>query len=227
MKKILFILIFSIVFSSLALPWERSGGEGSLICYAYVLDKVAAVVNDHVITESDVDRAVEVEKTEGTHEAGQPAYGSPASAASTRKKALDSLIDRALLIDEARKFNLATVKPGEVERVYRQIRARYPDEKAFQAALDKEEITKGELKNNLRDQLLVVKYVDRRIKAFVRITPDEEKKYYERHKEDFGQKKFEDAEPAIKSLLTERETNRKLEDYLKDLKSKANIIINP
>ncbi len=227
MRKILAILIFSIIFSFLALPWERGGGDGISICSAYVLDKVVAVVNDHVITESDVDRAVEVEKTEGTPETGKPAVGISASAASARKKALDSLIDRALLIDEARKFNLATVKPGEVEDAYRQVKAGYPDEKTFRAALDNEEITKSELKNNLRDQLLVVKYIDRRIKAFVRITPDEEKKYYERHKKDFGGKKFEDAEPAIKSLLTERETNRKLEDYLRDLKSKADIIINP
>ncbi len=217
MKKILFLII---ICSVVAVPE---------VCPAYVLDKVVAVVNDHVITKSDIDRAVEVEKTEMTPEAGgsATAAGGPVSASLARKKALDSLIDRALLIDEARKFNLATVKPGEVEKAYRQVRAGYPDEKSFRAALGREEITKDELKNNLRDQLLVVKYVDRRIKAFVRITPREEEKYYERHKKDFGAKKFEDVEPAIKSLLTERGTNRKLEDYLRDLRSKADIIINP
>ncbi len=227
MKKSLFILMLSIIFSAPALPWVSGGGDGTSICFAYVLDKVEAVVNDHVITKSDLDRAIEVEKTESNSEAGGSAVSPPESARLARKKALDSLIDRALLIDEARKFNLATVRPEEVEQAYKQVRARYPDEKSFQAALDKDEITKSELKNNLRDQLLVVKYIDRRIKAFIRITPDEEKKYYERHKKYFGDKKFEDVESGIKSLLVEQETNRKLEDYIRDIKSKANIIINP
>ncbi|MHB8173719.1 MAG: SurA N-terminal domain-containing protein [Nitrospirota bacterium] len=203
-----FFLFLIIIFSLAAVP------PASL---AYLLDKIEAVVNDHVITKSDVDRAVEVEKTKGTPEANRLA----------REKALDSLIDQALLIDEARKFNLATVTPEEVEEAFKQIRAKYPDEKAFEAALEKDEITRAELKNNLRDQILVVKYVDRRIRAFVRVTPDEEKKYYERHEKDFAAKSFTEAEPDIKRLLTERETNRKLDEYLRDLKSKADIIINP
>ncbi len=203
-----FFLFLIIIFSLAAVP------PASL---AYLLDKIEAVVNDHVITKSDVDRAVEVEKTEGTPEANRLA----------REKALDSLIAQALLIDEARKFNLATVTPEEVEKAFKQIRAKYPDEKAFEAALEKDEITRDELKNNLRDQILVVKYVDRRIRAFVRVTPDEEKKYYERHEKDFAAKNFTEAEPDIKRLLTERETNRKLDEYLRDLKSKADIIINP
>ena len=227
MKKILFILAISIIFLPLNLPCEIGWGGGASICSAYVLDKVEAVVNDHVITKSDLDRAVEVEKTESNSEAGGSAVNPPESARLARKKALNSLIDRALLIDEARKFNLATVRPEEVEQAYKQVRARYPDEKSFQTALDKDGITKSELKNNLRDQLLVLKYIDRRIKVFIRTTPGEEEKYYERHKKDFGDKKFEDVKPAIKSLLTEQETNRRLKDYLRDLKSKANIIINP
>ncbi|MGC2425002.1 MAG: SurA N-terminal domain-containing protein [Nitrospirota bacterium] len=214
MKKILFIMVFSIAsVVSLALPWESQS------CSAYVLDKVEAVVNDHVITMSDVDQAVQVEKSEGS-EAGK-------DESALRKAALDSLINRALLIDEARKFNLAQVTPEEVEKAFMKVKSRYPDEKAFEEALQKEEITPDELKDNLRDQLLVIKYVDRRIKAFVLVTPDEERKYYDEHKKDFGDKDFAEAEPEIKRLLTERDTDRKLGEYLRDLKSKADIIINP
>ena len=218
MKRILFLVIFSVAsFSPLALPWEGGGGEGS--AFAYILDKVDAVVNDHVITMSDVNRAVQVEKTE-TSVAGK-------DESALRKAALDSLINRALLLDEAHKFNLAQVTPEEVEQAFVKVKSRYPDEKSFEESLRKEEITQDELKVNLHDQILVIKYVDRRIRAFVLVTPDEEKKYYEEHKMDFGARDFAEAEPEIKRLITEQRTDKKLYEYLRDLKTKADIIINP
>jgi exonuclease I len=213
MKKILFIAIFCIV--TVAPPGSR--GEGS--AFAYVIDKVAAVVNDHVITMSDVDRAVQVEKSE--------ASGAGKDESALRKAALDSLINRALLLDDARKFNLAQVTPAEVEQAFMKVKNGYPDEKSFEEALKREGITQDELKYNLRDQILVVKYVDLRIRAFVLVTPDEEKKYYEEHKKDFGTRDFAEVEPEIKRLLTEQKTDKKLAEYLRDLKKDANIIINP
>jgi SurA-like N-terminal domain len=218
MKKILFLIIFSVaLFSPLALPWERGGGDGSAL--AYVIDKVAAVVNDHVITMSDVDRAIQVEKSEA------PGAGKDESA--LRTAALDSLINRALLLDDARKFNLVQVTPDEVEKAFLKVKSGYPDERSFEEALKREGINDDELKENLSDQILVVKYVDLRIRAFVLVTPEEEQKYYEDHKGDFGGGDFAAAEPGIKRLLTERKTDKKLSEYLRDLKTKANIIINP
>jgi hypothetical protein len=206
MKKIIFIVFLSLA----AIPQ---------VCFSYVLDKVEAVVNDHVITMSDVDRAVQVEKTETS--------GTGKDESALRKAALDSLINRALLLDEAHKFNLAQVTPEEVEQAFMKVRNRYPDEKSFEESLQREEITQDELKDNLRDQILVIKYVDRRIRAFILVTPDEEKKYYEEHKKDFGARDFAEAEPEIKQIITEQYTDKKLGEYLRDLKKKANIIINP
>jgi exonuclease I len=218
MKKILVIIIISLAsFSPLALPWGSVWGEGS--AFAYVIDKVEAVVNDHVITMSDVDRAVQVEKSEVS--------GAGKDESALRKAALDSLINRALLLDDARKFTLAQVTPAEVEQAFMKVKNGYPDEKSFEEALKREGITQDELKYNLRDQILVVKYVDLRIRAFVLVTPDEEKKYYEEHKKDFGTRDFAEVEPEIKRLLTEQKTDKKLAEYLRDLKKDANIIINP
>jgi len=206
MKRILFLIILSVA-------W----GEG--LAFAYVLDKVDAVVNDHVITMSDVDSAVQVEKTDAS------AAGKDESA--LRKAALDSLINRELLLDEARKFNLVQVTQEEVEQAFKKVKSRYPDEKSFEEALQREGINDDGLKDNLRDQILVIKYVDRRIRAFVLVTPDEEKSYYDEHKKDFGTMEFAEAEPEIKRLITELRTDKKLDEYLRDLKTKANIIINP
>jgi hypothetical protein len=222
MKKILFLVIFCMLtVAPRALPWQSGWGGGLFIqpCSAYVIDKVVAVVNDHVITMSDVDRAVQVEESESS--------GAGKDESALRKAALDSLINRALLLDDARKFNLAQVTPDEVEKAFLKVKSRYPDEKSFEEALQRDGINDGELKENLSDQILVVKYVDLRIRAFVLVTPEEEKKYYGEHKEDFGNRDFAQVEPEIKRLITEQKTDKKLDEYLRDLKTKADIIINP
>jgi SurA-like N-terminal domain len=218
MKRILFLIVFSLaLFSPPAHPWQSCWGEGP--AFAYVIDKVVAVVNDHVITMSDVDRAMQVEESESS--------GAGKDERALRKAALDSLINRALLLDDARKFNLAQVTPDEVEKAFLKVKSGYPDEKSFEEALKKEGINDDELKENLSDQILVVKYVDLRIRAFVLVTPEEEKKYYDEHKEDFGNRDFAQVEPEIKRLITEQKTDRKLSEYLRELKTKADIIINP
>jgi parvulin-like peptidyl-prolyl isomerase len=187
-------------------------------CAAYVLDRIEAVVGDRVITKSEVDRAVMVESLSRGDKAGK-------TAEELRKEALDSMIDRMLILEEARKFNIVTVTDEEVDKAFESIKKGFPSETEFEEALKKDEITDDELKDNLRDQILAVKYVDRRIKFFIRVGLDEQKKYYEDNKDKFGGKGFDEVHEQIYDLLVEKETDRKLEEYIKELRSKAKITI--
>lgn len=183
-----------------------------------MLDRIEATVGDRVITKSEVDRAVEVESLQE----GAKAKSGP----ELRKEALDTMIDRMLLLEEARKFNIVTVSQDEVDKAYESIKEGFPSEMEFEKALTKDEITPEELKDNLRDQILAAKYVNRRIRFFIRAGLDEQKKYYEDNKDKFGGKSFDDVHDEIYNLLVEKETDKKLEEYLKELRSKAKIIIH-
>jgi parvulin-like peptidyl-prolyl isomerase len=187
-------------------------------CSAYVLDRIDAVVNGRVITKSEVDKAVEVESLSGGAKTGKTVQ-------ELRKEALDSMIDRILILEEARKFNIVTVTDEEVEKAYESIKKGFSSDTEFEKALKKDEITTDELKDNLRDQILALKYIDRRIKFFIRVGLDEQKKYYEDNKDKFGGKGFDEVHDQIYDLLVEKETGRKLEEYIKELRSKAKITI--
>jgi peptidyl-prolyl cis-trans isomerase SurA len=183
---------------------------------AFLIDRIDAVVNGRVITRSEVDRAFDAEVLRLTSEGKKPAPD-------LRKEVLDSLINRILILEDAKKFNLVQVTEEEVDKAYDSVRQGFPSGEAFLAALDKEGITPAELKENLRDQVLAAKYVDRRIRSFVRVTLEDQKKYYEENRVKFGDKSFEKAQEEINSLLVEREAGKKLDDYLNELRAKSSI----
>lgn len=202
MKKIFFIAALCIFIASPAA--------------AYILDGVEAVVDGTVITKSEVDKAYEVEALKEKEAGRKPSPG-------LRKEVLKTLVDRTLLLEEARKFGIGQVTDQDVNKAYEKVRAGFPSEEAFKEALKKEEITPDELKENLRDQLLSASFVENRIKFFVRVTIEDEQQYYEKNKDKFQGKPFVDVQEEIHDLLIEKDTNRKLEEYLKELESKAKI----
>jgi parvulin-like peptidyl-prolyl isomerase len=185
---------------------------------AYVIDRVEAVVDGSPITKSEVDRALE--------EAKRASGGKEPDPASLRGAVLNSLIDRRLLLAEARKFNLVQVTDKEVQEAFDSVKSRYRSKEEFEAALAQDEMTQDELKENLRDQLLALKYVDRRVKYFVRVTLDEQRKYYDQNKDAFGAKSFGDVQEQIYDLLVEKKTTEKLDDYIKELRSKSRITVH-
>jgi len=65
--------------------------------------------------------------------------------------------------------------------------------------------------------------VDRRIRFFVRVTLDDEREYYDAHKDEFGDRPFSDVAEDIRDLLIEKRTNEKLDEYMKSLRDKADI----
>jgi len=187
---------------------------------AFLIDRVAAVVNQEVITRSELDRAVQ-------SEAQRRGVTAPEELKSIRKEVLESIVDRKLILSDARRFNIVDVTDEEVDEALAGVKARYPSEDAFMHALAEEDMTVDELRENLAEQILAVKYVDRRVRFFVRVTLDDQKRYYQEHAVEFGGRSFNEVHDEIHDLLMEKYTNEKLAQYVKDLRSRADITINP
>ena len=185
---------------------------------AFLADKIEAVVNEKVITKSEVDRAARAEAGRRGEDAGGPEAGLWA-------EALDALIDRTFLLEEARRFNLVQVSGGEVEQALAAVKKGFGTEEEYRRALEEDEMTEEELKEDIEDRLLAAKYVDRRVKSIVNVTLDEQRKFYEENRDRFGGRPFEEAQAGINELLAEREAAGKLDEYLKELRRKARVKI--
>lgn len=101
-----------------------------------------------------------------------------------RRALLDTLIERTLLLQEARRKSL-TVQPEEVDRRVLRISADYPAE-GFEAALAQGELSLAELKQKTADLLLIEKLFTEHVYPRVGVTEEELRDAYEAHKAEYA-----------------------------------------
>jgi hypothetical protein len=181
----------------------------------YRVDGIEAVVDGEVIATSELDSAVALR-------AGRSGLGEDVDEG-FRQGVLESMIDRILLLNEAAEFNIVEVSEDEVDAAMNSLVERFGSAEALADELGRGEMTLQELRDNVRDQIIAVKYVDRRIRFFVRVTLDDQKRYYEENAQGFGVQPFYEVADEIREILVERGTNAKLGEYLDALRKKADV----
>jgi peptidyl-prolyl cis-trans isomerase C len=100
-----------------------------------------------------------------------------------RRRVLDELVDRALLLQEARARSIV-VGQDQVERAYLRVRAEYPGSH-FDDLLAQERLSQAELKSRLKDQLTIERLFEQEVFGKLQVVPAEVERYYADHAADF------------------------------------------
>jgi hypothetical protein len=75
-----------------------------------------------------------------------------------------------------------------------------------------------------RDEtLLINEYINKRLKAFIRIPLEEIESFYKDNQESFAERSFYDVRDEIEKYLVEKETNKVLLNHIEELRKKAYI----
>jgi len=196
--KILFRLFFAFAF----LVSAQSG------VWSEVVSRVVAQVNGDIITSQELDQIV------------RPLYAKYKSVYSgeelekrireARKNAIDQLIERKLILQEAKKKNIQ-VDPKDIETKLGQIKSKFDSDEEFYYALEKEGMTVDQLRENINEQLLVRTLTRQEVTRSISVSPKEVDDYYKKHIDDFSEpemvqvgqilvKKGKDAEAARKKI---------------------------
>lgn len=164
------------------LVWERvaSAGQGFLI------DKVVAVVNDEVITLSELQKEGKPliqrirQKLEGEAEASQVQI--------TQRQILQALILRRLQLQEAGKEGIV-VESSDVDATIKVIKERngLTGDKEFTEVLAKENLTLDELRTKVREQMVVDRLLTRHVRTRIVVSEEEITAYYQAHMDEFDQ----------------------------------------
>ena len=187
---------------------------------AKVVDRVAAVVNNRVITLSALNAATELRKADIQIEEDI------SDEDLIREKILRELIDRSLIINEAEKFGMTKAPDAEITEALEEIKKAYPTEAEFEKALSGWGMNTEDLVLYIKEQITALKFIDQRIRFFVKISDEEIKKFYKEKKSSFENKPLDEVKEEIEVYLTEEEVARQLEEYVKKLRAKAEIRIN-
>lgn len=147
----------------MVLVWLLVTSPGS---WAETANRIVAIVNDEVITQTDVSSRVDalLEDQQAAPQAKDPEQ--------MERMVLQRLIEQRLLLQEARKESIA-VTSDEVRKRLEDVRARFESEDAFEQSLTESNVTEEQLKEKLRDQLMVQRLVDSKVRSMISVSPQE------------------------------------------------------
>ncbi len=146
--------------------------------WAENMDKIAAIVNDDVITEAEL--ALFASMTDF----GEAGEMTDKDAHNFRKKLLQRMVEDRLILQEAKKMNLI-VNERVVEERVEEIKEKAGSSEAFDLALEQQGVTLNELREKLKNQLLVYLAIQHVVSDTIKISPKEVTDYYNRHLDQF------------------------------------------
>lgn len=183
--------------------WFKLGLAGLAVLLALFLGKsllVAALVNGMPVSRLALIKELEVQ-------GGQ--------------KVLDSLIEKSLIFQEARKQKVSVDK-DTIDKEIARIEALLKDQNL---TLDDALSMRGETRANLIEQIRLQKTVEAILGSKINITDEDIKAYFEKNKDLFEAKaKLEEVKDSVKEQLYQQKLSDEYSKWITELKSKANIL---
>lgn len=184
----------------------------AMACTAAIIDRIAVTVGKQVITESDVIRDLRISAMLDQK---------PVDLSGPEKrKAADRLVDQTLILLEAAFIRVAMPTQQDQDRLLQQVKAQYPNDAAYRAALGQYNVTEGELISHLMAGLRAMRFADLRFRPEVQLSPDDLSDFYSKMVADWKQKgqspipTLEASRPEIEKLLTDQEVAQALDRWL-------------
>lgn len=184
---------------------------------AAIVDRIAVVVNDRVVKDSDIERDLRL--TDFMN--GDKLDFSEAA----RKKAAQRLVDQQLIRREVQVGGYPKAGPEEAETFLKSIvKQRFQDnESEYQTALERYGVTAAQLQAQLIWQITVLHFIEQRFRPAVLVTDEDVGTYRVEHASLFKGQNPEDASQAARERLTEERVNDAFEHWLDGAHKRATI----
>jgi hypothetical protein len=186
------------------------------VCRAVVIDRIAAIVGNHAVKLSEIDRDVRV--TEFLNR--QPLSLS----ADAKREAANRLVDQQLIRVELTTGGYGRATDGSADALLQQLRRdRFGSSDAgLRAALAQYGLTEDQLRQQLLWQLTVLHFIDERFRPGVLVTDDQVKQYYDQHAA-LHKAAYTAAAPQIRNTLEGEEVNKQFEQWLDDTRKQGKV----
>jgi parvulin-like peptidyl-prolyl isomerase len=199
-----------------------------------ILDKVVAVVNNHAILSSDLDDEIRISVLDP---------GNAGLGALTRRRAMEQLIARSLIQQQIRQEDEQAANPtqAEVNARLMELRTEIPpcirqncaSDAGWAAFLAAHGLSPERVESYLRYRLEILRFIERRFRPGIRITPQEIETYYRdtltpeyTHGESIP--KLADVSARIEEILLQQKVNLMFDDWLEDLRKQGDVeVLDP
>jgi len=191
---------------------------------AVPVDRFAAFVNDDVIMESEIGHELIFKRAR--------LAANSALNVKTRKEILGQIIDRKLLLTEAR-IRRISITTEEIDERIVKIDVANGGKTKWKEVLKRIEIESEEWRRIVTEILILEAFVDQWIRAFIQIRSAEVDRYLHDHAADFGMAadtpEFQavlvnpEIRYTVSTLMREQAVTLKIEEKVRELREKAEI----
>ncbi len=169
----------------------------------FAQDKIVAIVNNDVITQKDFNDFLSFMRVQLSAE--YKGRRLEEKIESMKTDLMDRLIEDRLILQEAKKGNLAIDK-NRIKAKVDEIKKRYGSDSEFQDALSKQGMVQADIEARITEQLLMHAIVERKIRGTIAINPTEVTDFYEKNNQEFKvpeQREFESVNTSDRGLAYE------------------------
>jgi hypothetical protein len=189
---------------------------------ATIIDRIAIIVNNQIIKDSDIERDLRVVDFLNR----EKLVLDPTA----RKSAANRLIDQVLIRREIQVGEYPTPSQSDADKLFQQIvKDRFANHAALIKALASYGLTEDQLKQYLLWQLTVLRFIDQRFRPAVLVTDQDIEQYYNEHRSQFRKtgtaqpKSLDEARSEIQQAIAGERMNKLFYAWLAARRKSANI----
>lgn len=156
---------------------------GRSFCAQLGADRIVAIVNNKIVTESEVEELLAVYYMQISSK-----YSSSRLEEEMKKAeagALNRLIEDKLILEEAVKEGVQVEEKAIDERLS-ETKKGFESNSEFEVALGEQGLTVADLKNKLKEQYMMSALIELKVKRYIRVTPVEITAYYQANSDEFN-----------------------------------------
>jgi hypothetical protein len=139
------------------------------------------------------------------------------------------MIDRQLLLAEVQRFPPRDPSPAEVDREVARLRAAAGPR--LDSLMRTTGLTELRIRDIARDDLRIPDYLDQRFGPLTQASDEDVAEYYRTHQSEFVRDgepmPFDEAEPVARQRAAGGRRRATIEQWLRDLRARADVAINP
>lgn len=198
---------------------------------AEIVDRLIAVAGSRVITWSDVQWEARYQAFLLGQEPPGPDTLAPKEA---REPILERLIDQRLLEQDRNALPFSSADESETQRRFEEVRQRFSSPEAYREALARYGLAEAELRERLERETNLMAFTESRLRPQVRFDSAETERYYQeifsaelRRQGQTTIPPLAEVREQIEEVLAEQQVNRRLDEWLRDLRARLGVRILP
>lgn len=184
--------------------------------------EAVAVVNGEEVAMEEFERQLDQFKA-NYEQQGLP-FPEGENLAQLKQQIVDQLVSKTLLVQEADSRGI-TATEEEIQSQYEETVKGFPDEKAFEQALEDQGLSQEDLEGLIADSIKIENLLDPVVeKAEVDApTEDELHKLYDQYSQEQELPPFEDVKDQLEAELLNQRQNEVVQDFIQELKAESTI----